>query len=92
MIFVGVSSRLPPPIWKTENEQGWQVSHCASDAADLHRLVLVLDDAEQTADGHAEEGRRQQHDERQPGRAREQLDVHRAAGATPRPRASPPSP
>jgi hypothetical protein len=33
MIFVGVSSRLPPPIWKSENEQGWQVSHCASEAA-----------------------------------------------------------
>jgi hypothetical protein len=33
MILVGVSSRLPPPIWNTENEQGWQVSHCASDAA-----------------------------------------------------------
>ncbi len=33
MIFVGVSSRLPPPIWNSENEQGWQVSHCASEAA-----------------------------------------------------------
>ena len=33
MIFVGVWSLLPPPIWNTENEHGWQVSHCASAAA-----------------------------------------------------------
>ena len=33
MIFVGVSSLLPPPIWNSENEHGWQVSHCASAAA-----------------------------------------------------------
>ena len=26
-------SLLPPPIWKSENEQGWQVVHCASAAA-----------------------------------------------------------
>ena len=32
MTWVGVSSFLPPPIWNTENEQGWQVSHCASAA------------------------------------------------------------
>ena len=25
MIFVGVSSSLPPPIWNAENEHGWQV-------------------------------------------------------------------
>ena len=29
MIFVGVSSLFPPPIWKRENEHGWQVVHCA---------------------------------------------------------------
>jgi len=33
MICVGVWSLLPPPIWKSENEQGWQVVHCASAAA-----------------------------------------------------------
>ena len=33
MIWVGVSSLLPPPIWNSENEHGWQVSHCASAAA-----------------------------------------------------------
>ena len=33
MIFVGVGSSFPPPIWNAENEQGWQVSHCASAAA-----------------------------------------------------------
>ena len=33
MILVGVSSFFPPPIWKAEKEQGWQVSHCASIAA-----------------------------------------------------------
>ncbi len=33
MICVGVWSLLPPPIWNTENEHGWQVVHCASAAA-----------------------------------------------------------
>src|SRR5271154_6366319 len=33
MISVGVSSFLPPPIWNSENEHGWQVVHCASAAA-----------------------------------------------------------
>ena len=33
MIRVGVWSLLPPPIWKSENEHGWQVFHCASAAA-----------------------------------------------------------
>ena len=33
MIWVGVSSLLPPPIWNSENEHGWQVVHCASAAA-----------------------------------------------------------
>ena len=33
MIFVGVWSLLPPPIWNSENEHGWQVFHCASAAA-----------------------------------------------------------
>ena len=32
MIWVGVSSFLPPPIWNSENEHGWQVSHWASAA------------------------------------------------------------
>ena len=27
------SSFVKPPIWKSENEHGWQVSHCASVAA-----------------------------------------------------------
>ena len=33
MILVGVWSLLPPPIWNSENEHGWQVVHCASAAA-----------------------------------------------------------
>ena len=33
MICVGVWSSLPPPIWNSENEHGWQVVHCASAAA-----------------------------------------------------------
>ena len=33
MIFLGVGSLLPPPIWNTENEHGWQVVHCPSAAA-----------------------------------------------------------
>ena len=33
MIWVGVWSLLPPPIWNSENEHGWQVVHCASAAA-----------------------------------------------------------
>src|ERR1700722_7532536 len=33
MIWVGVWSLLPPPIWNNENEQGWQVLHWASAAA-----------------------------------------------------------
>src|SRR4029453_6011208 len=33
MIFFGVGSLLPPPIWNTENEHGWQVVHCPSAAA-----------------------------------------------------------
>ncbi len=33
MILVGESSWLYPPTWNTENEHGWQVSHCASAAA-----------------------------------------------------------
>src|SRR3954465_13406247 len=33
MILVGVGSLFPPPIWKTENEHGWQVVHSASAAA-----------------------------------------------------------
>ena len=32
-ICVGVWSLLPPPIWMSENEHGWQVVHCASAAA-----------------------------------------------------------
>ena len=32
-IWVGVWSWLPPPIWNSENEQGWQVLHWASAAA-----------------------------------------------------------
>ncbi len=32
-IWVGVWSLLPPPIWNSENEHGWQVVHCASAAA-----------------------------------------------------------
>ena len=24
---------MKPPIWKSENEHGWHVSHCASEAA-----------------------------------------------------------
>ncbi len=32
-IWVGVWSWLPPPIWNSENEHGWQVVHCASAAA-----------------------------------------------------------
>ena len=41
--FVGVSSCLPPPTWKAENEQGWQVVHCGLGGGDLDRLVLGLD-------------------------------------------------
>ena len=33
MILVGLGSSLPPPIWNTENEHGWQVSHWPSAAA-----------------------------------------------------------
>src|SRR4051812_27059456 len=33
MILMGSWSALPPPIWNMENEHGWHVSHCASDAA-----------------------------------------------------------
>ena len=41
MTFVGVSSRFPPPIWNSENEQGWHVCHCASDAAIFIGWYLV---------------------------------------------------
>src|SRR5262245_47947611 len=41
MIFVGVRSLLPPPIWNRENEQGWQVVHCASAAAIFIGWYLV---------------------------------------------------
>ena len=33
MIWVGVSSLLPPPTWNSENEHGWQSVHWASAAA-----------------------------------------------------------
>jgi len=33
MIWVGVWSLFPPPIWNSENEHGWHVVHCASAAA-----------------------------------------------------------
>ena len=33
MIWTGVWSLLPPPIWNSENEHGWHVVHCASAAA-----------------------------------------------------------
>jgi hypothetical protein len=33
MISIGVLSLAPPPIWKAENEHGWQLVHCASAAA-----------------------------------------------------------
>ena len=45
MIFVGVSSFLPPPIWNTENEHGWHVCHCASIAATFIGWYVGLDDA-----------------------------------------------
>ncbi len=33
MLKLGVSSLcVKPPIWNSENEQGWHVSHCASEA------------------------------------------------------------
>ncbi len=35
MIWLGVWSLLPPPIWNAENEHGWQLFHCASAAAIL---------------------------------------------------------
>src|ERR1700745_3735279 len=41
MIWVGVWSFLPPPIWNAENEHGWQLSHCASAAAIFIGWVLV---------------------------------------------------
>ena len=41
MIFVGVGSLLPPPIWNTENEHGWQVVHCPSAAAIFIGWYLV---------------------------------------------------
>jgi hypothetical protein len=41
MILVGVGSLLPPPIWNTENEHGWQVVHCPSAAAIFIGWYLV---------------------------------------------------
>ena len=41
MIFVGFWSLLPPPIWNTENEHGWQVSHWPSAAAIFIGWYLV---------------------------------------------------
>src|SRR5678815_5018800 len=41
MILVGVSSLVPPPTWNSENEHGWQVCHCASDAAIFIGWYLV---------------------------------------------------
>ncbi len=38
---MGVSSRRPPPTWKTENEHGWHVVHCASAAAILTGWYLA---------------------------------------------------
>ena len=76
MIFVGVSSSLPPPIWNSENEHGWQVVPLRLGRGDLHRLVLVLDDAELAADHHAEERRpATSTTSARRGRAREHLGV-----------------
>ena len=66
MIFVGVSSLLPPPIWNAENEHGWQVVPLRLGGRDLHRLVRGLDDAELAADDQLQQDRRHQHDERRP--------------------------
>src|SRR6187551_737047 len=35
------SSSVKPPIWKSENEHGWHVSHCASEAAIFMLWALV---------------------------------------------------
>src|SRR6476659_1947890 len=39
---LGVGSlAVKPPIWKSENEHGWHVSHCASEAAIFMLCALV---------------------------------------------------
>ena len=35
------SSSVKPPIWKSEKPHGWQVSHCASEAAIFMLCALV---------------------------------------------------
>ena len=74
-IWVGVSSLLPPPIWKTENEQCGAGVPQRLGGRDLHRLVGALDDAQLAADEQVEEHRRQQDHERDGRGAAEGVDL-----------------
>ena len=62
MICDGVWSLLPPPIWKAENEHGWQVFPLRLGRRDLRRLVFGLDHAELAADEQLRRIDGQQHD------------------------------
>ena len=88
MILVGVWSALPPPIWNSENEHGWQVVHCASEAAIFIGWYVASVTPNSLPTSMASTMARRQNDERQPGRRAEDVGVHcRDAAATPTPRA-----
>ena len=80
MIFVGVSSFLPPPIWNRENEHGLHVFHCASAAAIFMGWYFASITPSSLPTNIASTIDGQQHDERQRGGLVEGL-ARRALGA-----------
>ena len=84
MILVGVWSLLPPPIWNSENEHGWQVFHCASAAAIFIGWYVVSMHAELAADDHGEQDAGTSTTTSEPGRRAERPRGERpGAGARP---------
>ena len=83
MIFVGVSSLFPPPIWNSENEQGWQVSHCASDAAIFIGWYLSSVTPSSLPTIMLSNDRRDEHDQGEPGRRGRTTSGVRAAAQLP---------
>ena len=84
MILVGVSSFFPPPIWKAENEHGWQVSHCASVAAIFIGWYVVSITPSWLPTSSANSDGREQHDERELTRSCGTIDLGRRVRQVPR--------
>ena len=64
-----------PPIWKSEKPHGWQVFHCASEAAIFMPCALVTASPKRLPTDELDQRRRHRDDQRQLRRPAEQVDV-----------------